>query len=83
MLAMVAVSAMSAMAAAQTAAPAQPKQQGPVASACHADVQRLCAGVKPGEGRIRACVHQHQQELSPGCKTAISNHRGGQQPAKI
>ena len=39
----------------------------PVRKACHDDVKKLCAGVKPGEGRIAQCLKQHAQELSPGC----------------
>ena len=72
----------SAVAAAQTTAPAQPKQPAPAGGACKADVQRLCAGVQPGEGRIRACVRQHQQDLSAGCKAAISHRREEKQTGK-
>ncbi len=77
MLGMVVV---SAVAAAQTTAPGQPKQLAPAGAACKADVQRLCAGVQPGGGRIRACMRQHQQDLSAGCKAAIS-HRREEKPA--
>jgi hypothetical protein len=52
-----------------------------VRAACAGDVQRLCAGVQPGGGRLVACLKQHQQEVSPGCKQAIVNamqqSRGG------
>ncbi len=37
---------------------------------CTADVQRLCAGVQPGGGRIIACLKQHQDALSDQCKQA-------------
>jgi chemotaxis protein MotB len=30
-------------------------------------VDRLCPGVPPGEGRIKACMKAHASELSPGC----------------
>jgi hypothetical protein len=40
-------------------------------AACAADVQKLCAGVQPGGGRIIACLKQHQAEVSDGCKQAI------------
>lgn len=36
--------------------------------ACSADAARLCAGVKPGEGRIVQCLHEHAAELSAECK---------------
>ena len=30
------------------------------ARACVADIKKLCAGVKPGEGRIAGCVKQQR-----------------------
>jgi hypothetical protein len=35
--------------------------------ACGGDVGRLCPGVPPGDGRIKACVKAHASELSAGC----------------
>ncbi len=40
-------------------------------TACAADVQRLCAGVPEGGGRIIACLKQHQDQVSDRCKQAI------------
>lgn len=37
-------------------------------SACAADVKRLCADVKPGNGRIVKCLKEHKLELSGSCK---------------
>jgi len=45
----------------------------PVGKACHDDVKKLCAGVKPGEGRIAQCLKQHAQELSPGCAEQLQS----------
>ena len=41
---------------------------------CTADVQSLCAGVKPGGGRVLACLQSHVAagELSVGCSTILS-----------
>jgi hypothetical protein len=39
---------------------------------CGADVQTLCGGVKPGHGRIMACLQAHVGELSVGCSTILS-----------
>jgi hypothetical protein len=39
---------------------------------CTTDVQSLCAGVKPGSGRILACLQSHVGELSVGCSTILS-----------
>jgi hypothetical protein len=41
-------------------------------AACETDVQNLCAGVPSGGGRIIACLKQHQNEVSGGCKSAIA-----------
>ena len=38
---------------------------------CREDMTRLCAGVTPGEGRLRDCVRAHVKELSPGCRTRL------------
>src|SRR5947208_1424714 len=45
-------------------------------TACASDVQKLCAGVPSGGGRILACLKQHKDEVSDGCKQAISNAMG-------
>ena len=37
---------------------------------CTADVQRLCANVQPGGGRIFACLREHKDALSDQCKQA-------------
>ena len=39
--------------------------------ACKADIEKLCPDVKPGEGRIVACMKAHQDEISEGCKQAF------------
>lgn len=49
-----------------------PRGLADVRAACASDVQRLCAGVPAGGGRIVVCLKQHQAELSDGCKQAIA-----------
>ena len=41
---------------------------------CATDIQSLCAGVKPGGGRVLAYLQQHVAagELSVGCSTILS-----------
>jgi gas vesicle protein len=39
--------------------------------ACKMDIQNLCKTVQPGEGRIMACLKQHQTELSTECKALV------------
>jgi hypothetical protein len=37
-------------------------------TACADDMKRLCADVRPGQGRVAACLKRHEAELSPECK---------------
>lgn len=46
-------------------------------AACAADVQRLCAGVPSGGGRIIACLKQHKDAVSAPCRSAIMNAMPG------
>ena len=46
-------------------------------NACAADVQKLCAGVQTGGGRILACLKQHKDEVSDGCKQAVQKATRG------
>jgi hypothetical protein len=41
--------------------------------ACKADIQKLCADVKPGEGRIHQCLKAHESELSAACKEKMEH----------
>ena len=57
----------AAMAADAPAAPAGDE----ALAACKPDIERLCPGVQPGEGRIKECMKQHRKDLSPDCKKEI------------
>ena len=35
---------------------------------CADDIAKFCKDVKPGEGRIVACLKEHQNDLSASCK---------------
>jgi hypothetical protein len=39
---------------------------------CAVDLKTLCAGITPGEGRIRACMISHMGDLSSACSTKLS-----------
>ena len=41
-----------------------------IRTACAGDVQKLCAGVPLGGGRIVACLREHKEALSNQCKQA-------------
>ncbi|MBV9200377.1 MAG: hypothetical protein JO320_13090 [Alphaproteobacteria bacterium] len=38
---------------------------------CVTEIQQHCAGVEPGEGRLRACVKEHYATFSETCKQAL------------
>jgi hypothetical protein len=46
-------------------------QQSAARQACSADIKQLCAEVKPGDGRLKACVKEHFAQLSATCQTAL------------
>jgi len=43
--------------------------------ACRDDIDRLCAGVQPGGGRILACLRDHTADVSPGCHEMMQRAR--------
>lgn len=46
--------------------------EGARSNACAADVERLCNGVQPGEGRIMQCLEQNQSQLSQQCSDGMA-----------
>jgi hypothetical protein len=42
-------------------------KQGKMATACKADAQKYCKGIRPGEGRILSCLKGRESDLSPAC----------------
>ena len=51
------------------------QQEAIARGACQPDVERLCAGVQPGQGRIATCLMDKQAELSPECTQEIAQLR--------
>ena len=47
---------------------AEQAQTGGPRTACKADVEKLCAGVQNGGGRIAGCLKQNEARLSPACR---------------
>ena len=47
----------------------QPKTRG----ACRDDIQKLCAGIERGGGRIRECLTGQMDKLSDTCKQRIES----------
>jgi len=38
---------------------------------CAGDIKKLCAGIQPGEGRMKACIKSHLTELSEDCENQV------------
>jgi len=45
----------------------------PWKEACKDDVDKLCDGVKPGEGRVTACLLGHPKKLSADCRATLDH----------
>ncbi len=41
--------------------------------ACHRDIDKFCKDVKPGEGRLGACLKANAKKLSKGCRSWASH----------
>lgn len=67
-----AAAALAASLALAGAAFAQPAGGG-ARAACQADIQKFCPAATPGPGgTLRACIRDHQAQLSDACKSAIA-----------
>jgi hypothetical protein len=66
-------------AATQSALAQDPSALAAIRAACTQDARKLCAGVQPGGGRIVACLKEHKDALSDGCKQAagLAANAGG------
>ena len=52
-------------------------QQSAVHQACGTEIERHCAGLQPGGGRIQACMKDHFAEYSEPCRQAIITAKFG------
>jgi hypothetical protein len=57
--------------AVQLAAIAQQSPLEAARGACATDLQQFCAGVQSGGGRLLACLKDHRDQVSAGCKQAV------------
>jgi hypothetical protein len=56
----------------ESIAAAKAKLQG-AHEACADDVQKFCAEVNPGGGRVLRCLRENQKELSPECRERLGS----------
>jgi len=80
------VSVWGGVAFAQAAGGSMPQGSAPgmakMREACGADIQKLCAGIEPGGGRIMKCLMDKKDQASPGCQSVMSSMpHGGMPPA--
>jgi Cysteine rich repeat len=45
-------------------------------ASCKADVEKLCANVERGGGRIVQCLKENEAKLSTPCKAAVAQAQG-------
>ncbi|HMK90173.1 MAG TPA: cysteine rich repeat-containing protein [Methylocystis sp.] len=51
-------------------------QEGQLIKYCKPDIERLCAGVEPGGGRLIQCLKTHKEEMTVGCALALKKLKG-------
>jgi len=44
-----------------------------VANECRGDLQKFCSDIKPGQGRLLACMDKNEMQLSGRCKVAMKD----------
>ena len=75
--AFLAVGPMGTAAIAQELGTQKPGAQKPLGeslrTSCANDIQKLCTGIRPGGGRIVACLHDHIIDLSENCSETIAD----------
>lgn len=51
-------------------------------SYCKPDIERLCANVEPGGGRIKECLMAQKEQMTVGCAQALQKLQQQQQQQK-
>jgi hypothetical protein len=54
----------------------QEEEMQAIRAYCKPDVERLCANVEPGGGRIKECLMKHKEQMSVGCAQALQKMKG-------
>lgn len=51
--------------------PALAQDQAAIRAACQADFEKNCPGIRPGGGRLLACMRGKEAAFSEACKSAL------------
>lgn len=51
------------------------------ASPCAKEYRRFCRDVEPGQGRLKKCLREHEDELGPACKGEVEADRAADEAA--
>ena len=51
--------------------PAFAQDQAAVRAACQTDFEKNCPGIRPGGGRLLACMREKEASFSDSCKNAL------------
>lgn len=54
-----------------TSATAEQSLVETVANGCKVEIEKYCAQVTPGQGRVLACLYAHEDKLSSKCEYAL------------
>ncbi len=57
-----------------TTASAQTPQRHEADPSCKAAIEKICPGVKPGDGRIMECLKQHNTTFKQICPQDVGKH---------
>ncbi len=41
---------------------------------CFEEVETICEGIKPGDGRLRECIKENKDKFSPECQAKMKKH---------
>jgi hypothetical protein len=48
------------------------KEKLPLGGSCAADLEKLCPGIPPGQGRLRNCLREHINDVSTSCLVRLA-----------
>ena len=58
----------------QLTLPEEAQEHGGLSLSCKVELKQLCADVQPGEGRLKRCYREREDQLSPPCLQQVEEH---------